>query len=140
MPASAAAADGGRVGVELRAGPGGFTPCGQLGCGDAVGAALVVDQAARSKFRQGQEARALQVAAARATLTAAGDEGGERQAREVVARQEGLGGEVAVGVEVAGQALGAALQQGELVHRLGVQHAGRVALLLWQVVRIHRAA
>src|SRR5690554_4523503 len=69
---------------------------------DAVLLALVIDQAERAEFRDSQEARPREhtAVALPAPLAGAGDEGGQRQAREVVAGEEALAGEVAVGLEV----------------------------------------
>ena len=78
---------------------------------DAVRAPLVVDEAARAELGERQEARPLQVGLASAAVVRRRDVGHERQAREVVARQEALGREVAVGVEVAREAARALLQQ-----------------------------
>ncbi len=77
---------------------------GEQRADDAVGAALVIDEAARAELGERQEARTLQVGLASPSIVRRRHVRHQRQAREVVARQEALGGEVAVGVEVAREA------------------------------------
>ena len=75
----------------------------------------MIDQAARPEFRDGQETRALEE---RASLSFSRNEGVERQPREVVAGQEALGREIAVGVEVRAVRGLALFENGDLVARL----------------------
>ena len=77
----------------------------ELGAHHAVHAALVVNEAARPEFRQRQKARAADhaafvVLAFGGCAALGGYPGHEWQAREVVARQKALAGQVAVGVEI----------------------------------------
>ncbi len=95
---------------------------------DPVARALVVDQRARAELGDGQEARARDELVAALALAPARHVGRERQAREVVAGQEALRREVAVGVEIAlVDALGLG-EQADLALRLGAQAPGVVAL------------
>ena len=84
---------------------------GEQGFGDAVLAALMVDEAVGAKLAQGQEPGARQEALAPDVAPSGRYVGHERQAREVVARQEALAGQVAVGVEVAVEGAFAGQQQ-----------------------------
>ena len=95
---------------------------------DAVARALVVDQGARAELGDGQETRARHELVASLALAAAGHIRRERQAREVVAGQEALRGEVAVGVEVAFVDAFGLGEQADLAFRLRAQPARVVAL------------
>ena len=65
-----------------------------------VGVALVIDKRMGPEFADAHEARPGDERAASHLLTAAGDVGHQRQAREVVARHEALAGQIAVRAEV----------------------------------------
>src|SRR5262249_15781249 len=67
---------------------------------DAVGAALMVDDRARTELRETKETRAREEAVASDPLAACRDVGEERQAWEVVAREKALGGEIPIGIEI----------------------------------------
>src|SRR5208282_5241117 len=84
----------------------------------AMAAAFVVDEAVRTEFADADEPCPLDGRAARRSAASRGNECDQRQAREVVARQEPFGGEVAVGVEIRLLVLAAAAQQVHLL--LGV--------------------
>ena len=95
---------------------------------NAVASALVVDEGARAELGDGEEARAGDEFVAAFALAAGGHIGGEGQAREVVARQETLSGEVAVGVEIALVNAFGLREQANLAFGLRPQAAGMIAL------------
>ena len=70
---------------------------GQDGRDDPMSAALMVEQVVRPELRQPEEPRAIDGLRG----ANAGDQASQWQPREVVARDEALAGQVAVGVEVA---------------------------------------
>jgi hypothetical protein len=78
--------------------------------------------------------------AARARRLVGGDVGHERQAREVVPRQEALGREVAVRVEVARLGARPLLEEVELIDRLRVAALRGALLGVGRGVVVHRAA
>jgi hypothetical protein len=100
----------------------------------------VVDKASRTELREREEPRPLQI-----RLTAAAVEGRrhvrhQRQAWKVVTRQEALGREVAVGVEITRKRARALLEQVELVDRLRVPALRRSFLLPRCGIVIHDPA
>ena len=99
----------------------------QLGLVNAVGAPLVIDQAARAEFGNGDEASPLQICRLRAGAHRR-HVGVERQPRKVVAGQEAFGRKIAVGVEVRTARCGAPFQQCELLVGLSLLNLGFLAL------------
>src|SRR5208337_386086 len=91
---------------------------------DDVGGALVIDDAARAELGDRQEARAREEFVAALDAFPRGDERGERQAGEVVARQKALAGKVAVGVEIRLHDVARVGQQGNLGFRFPAQPFG----------------
>src|SRR5262249_50098161 len=85
----------------------------QLGLVDTIGAALVVDQAARAELGDGNEPRPLPAGAFR-TGGRGGHIGIKRKAREIVAGEEALGREIAIGIEVGPAGGGTTFQQRDL--------------------------
>jgi hypothetical protein len=73
--------------------------CRDLDTDDPIGTPFVIYAAMRSEFRDAQEPWTLDVGLA-LLRPLAGDERHQRQAREVVTRQETLGRKIAVGVEL----------------------------------------
>ena len=105
----------------------------ELGTHHTVHAPLVVDETARPKLRQGQEPgaadhAALVVLAAGGLPATSRDPGHEGQAREVVARQEALAGQVAVGVEIGVLAVARLEEHGVLSCCITVAALGVLAL------------
>jgi hypothetical protein len=72
----------------------------ELDAVDQVAVALVVDERTGAELADGQETGALQVVTVAVAASVQGDVGRQRQAREGVAGQEALAGQIAVGVEV----------------------------------------
>ena len=103
---------------------------GQQSLGDAVLAALVVDEAVGAELAQRQEARTRQETLATDVAAACRQVGQQRQAWEVVARQETLAGQIAVGVEVAVEGAVAGQQQVTLLASLVVALLGFAPLTL----------
>src|SRR5262249_15636336 len=95
---------------------------------DAIAPSLVVDQGPRAKLRDGQEAWTRDKFVAASPLAPARDVGRERQTREVVAREEALCGEVAVGIKVPFVDAFRFSEQANLAFCLGTQTAGLIAL------------
>ena len=95
---------------------------------DAVARPLVVDQGARTELGDRQETRAGHELVAPLALAPARHKRRDRQARKVVAGQEALRGEVAIGVEVALVDAFGLGEQADLAFRLGAQAARVVAL------------
>ena len=87
-----------------------------------MAAAFMVDEAVRTEFGDADKSWALDRRAARRAAASRRNEGDQRQAREVVARQEPFGREVAVGVEIGLLVVAAAAQQVHLL--LGVAADG----------------
>ena len=100
----------------------------------------MVDEAARTELGQREEARTLEVGLPPPTVPTRRDVGEQRQPREVVAGQEALGGEIAVGVEVAGERGRPALEQVDLVHRLRVAGLRRPLVPVGRGVVVHGPA
>ena len=138
---TAARADAHRLGGEFRIG------CRRIAVTerqerphDPVGLTFVVDEAARAELGEREEARALQVGLPPAAIAARRDVGEQGEPGEIVPRQETLGGEVPVGVEVARQRGGPTLEQVELVHRLRVARLRGALLLVGGGVVVHGPA
>ncbi len=116
--------------------PAGVLTGRELDLVDLVALPFVVDQRAGAELADRDEARAVDELAVAGHAPTPGDIGAQRQTRERVARQEALGGEVAVGVEVALLVVGLVVaQQAELIeclppacfgHLAGVRAAGVV--------------
>ena len=103
----------------------------ELGADHPVHAALMVDEAAWAKLRQGQETRATDHAALVVlglAATASGYPGHQGQAGEVIARQEALAGQETVAVEVGVLGIAALEQDGVLAGRVTVATLGIGAL------------
>ena len=88
---------------------------GQLGFVDPIGAALVIDQAARSKFGDGDEASTLQIGGFRPPAADGRHIGVERQPWEIVAGQKTLGREVAIGGKIRSAGCRPPFEQGDLL-------------------------
>ena len=98
---------------------------------DRVTRTLVVDDAARAEFGNGQEARSAEILVALVfAQPAAGNVGRERQPGEVVSRQKALAGEVAVAIEIGLYQVVAGGEQLHLGLSLGAQALGLLLVSL----------
>src|SRR5258708_18547595 len=88
---------------------------GQLGLVNAIGAALVIDQAARSKLGDGDEASALEISGFWASSTDGRNVGVERKPWEIVAGQKTLGREIAISGKLRAAGCRSAFEQGDLL-------------------------
>src|SRR5208282_3876381 len=96
---------------------------------DAIRAALVIDEAARAKLCDGQEACALEIRRIAALVSARGDEGVQRQPGEIVAGQEALGREIAVGKEICVAGRASSFEQNDLLLGLRLTRLGLPSLV-----------
>jgi hypothetical protein len=83
-----------------------------------IGAAFLINQTARAKFRNREKAGSLQICRLRGLITSGGHESIEGQTGKIVSRQEAFRGEMAIRKEVRAIARSSPLQQGDLLVRL----------------------
>src|SRR6185312_6742543 len=84
----------------------------------AISTSLVIDETTRTELGKRENARSLQERGTASTIRPTGHISHQWQAREVVAREKALRGEISVGVEIAVAALTVVQQQFDLVDGL----------------------